>query len=157
MLIEMELREIIRASESAVIVLGEKNGEGREFPLVTNPGQALDLEMAVNKECAPRPLTHDLILNVIDGMGGTLRRILVDKLEFEEHGPGGTYHGKLDIEQADGSSVWIDSRPTDAVVLASKIDVPIFVEEEVLKRVGAKSGQDEEEDETPDEDDDDDE
>ena len=86
MLVEMELREIIRGRGMAAIVLGETHGEGREFPVYIDETQAMALELAVNGEQAPRPLTHDLVLNVVSGLGGTLKRIIVDKLVTDELG-----------------------------------------------------------------------
>ena len=132
MLVEMELREIIRGPDvGAIFVLAEKdeNGKNREFPIETDNFQASALELAVNRIKAPRPLTHDLVLNVIAGMGGELKRIIVDKLENN------TFFGKLDIKQSDHSTAWIDVRPSDAVIIASKVASPIFVDEEVLKEV----------------------
>ena len=137
MLVEMELREIIRGRDVAAIVLGEKHGANREFPVYIDYIQAAALEMAVNGEQAPRPLTHDLVLNVVSGMGGTLKRIIVDKLVTDELG-NGTFYAKLDIVRSDHSSAWIDARPSDAVVLASKLHLPIYVDEEVLREVKAR-------------------
>ena len=142
MLVKMELRQIIRAGQgAAVIVLGEVEGKNREFPVIIDHLQAQALEMAVNKTSAPRPLTHDLVLNVITGMGGKLTRIIVDKLQVEKYPNGaesGVFHGKLAIDREGADPVLIDTRPSDAVVLASKESVPIFVDEEVLEQVDAK-------------------
>lgn len=131
MLVEMELREIVRAMEGggAIFVLGEKGGMSREFPIEVDTFQASALELAINDIRAPRPLTHDLVLNVVEGMGGVLKRVIVDKLENN------TFYGKLDIQQKDHSTAWIDVRPSDALVVASKVSAPIFVDEEVLNLV----------------------
>ena len=137
MLVEMELREIIRGRGVAAIVLGESHGRNREFPVYIDETQAMALEMAVNDEQAPRPMTHDLVLNVVSGLGGTLRRIIVDKLVTDELG-NGTFYAKLDIEKNDHVSTWIDARPSDAVVLASKLRLPIYVDEDVLREVHAR-------------------
>lgn len=136
MLVEMELREILRGQSVTAIVLGEKSGENRQFPVYIGPYEAEALERAVHGIDTPRPLTHDLVLNVVRDMGGTLKRVIVDKLVDEVHG--GTFYGKLDVQLRDASSVWIDSRPSDAVVLASKTGVPVFVDEEVLAKVNAQ-------------------
>ncbi len=133
-LVEMDLREILRGPLSATIVLGEVEGEGREFPVDIDLHAATALEMAVNGEQTPRPLTHDLILNVLEGLGASLKRVIVDELRLDEFGRG-TFHGKLDVEKNDLSTTWIDSRPSDSLVLASKLGVPIFVNEEVLNQV----------------------
>ncbi|MFW6303961.1 MAG: bifunctional nuclease family protein [Candidatus Sumerlaeota bacterium] len=136
MLIEMELKQILRSAEMAAIVLCEKKEPRREFPVYIDQVQAQALEFAVNGVRTPRPLTHDLVLNVIEGMGGKLRRVIIDKIE------NATFYGKLDIEQRDHSSTWIDVRPSDAVVVGSKIMVPIFVDEQVLLNVNARPAED---------------
>ena len=93
--------------------------------------------MAVNGQQAPRPLTHDLVLNVVAGLGGALKRIIVDKIVTDERG-NGTFYAKLDVVKSDHSSAWIDARPSDAVVLASKLHLPIYVDEDVLREVQAR-------------------
>jgi bifunctional DNase/RNase len=139
MLVEMELREIVRGAGMHLIALGERLHERRQFTIAIGMNETLALEMAVHGEVATRPLTHDLIVNVIQGMGGALRRVIIDRLveEWDEKAQRlhGVYHGKLDIQLRDHTSVWIDSRPSDAIVLASRLRVPIFVDEEVLRAV----------------------
>jgi hypothetical protein len=140
MLVEMELREILTTGPITAIVLSEKDGRERQFPIYIGPAEASALQLAVRKDILPpfaRPLTHDLILGVLEGLGATLRRVIVDKL-VEEEGGGGTFYGKLDVERSDHSTVWIDSRPSDAIVLATKMSVSIWVDEEVLRQVGAE-------------------
>lgn len=141
MLVELELRQIIRGPEfSAVIVLGEKADANREFPIYIDQFQAGALEMAIRGIEADRPLTHDLVVNVIRDMGGTLRRVIIDKLALVDMRE--TFFAKLDVEMADHSSTWIDARSSDAVVLSSKLHVPIYADEEVLKAVNAKPSPD---------------
>jgi uncharacterized protein len=136
MFVEMELKQILRSADMAAIVLCEKREPHREFPVYIDQIQAQALEFAVNGVKTPRPLTHDLVLNVIDGLGGKLRRVIIDRIE------NATFYGKLDIEQSDHSSTWIDVRPSDAVVVGSKKMAPIFVDEDVLQSVEAKPAED---------------
>ncbi|MFP4380914.1 MAG: bifunctional nuclease family protein [Candidatus Sumerlaeia bacterium] len=131
MLIEMELREICRSTDMNAVVLREKEGDNRQFPIYIGIYEASALEMAIHEQNAPRPLTHDLVLKVLGGMGGKLKRIIVDKLEQD------TFFSKLDIELKDHTSAWVDSRPSDALVLASKLKVPIFADESVLDKANA--------------------
>jgi len=133
MLIEMELREILTGVDiDPTIVLAEKNGKSRHLPILIGPYEVQMLEWAVFKKAAPRPLTHDLVLNVINGMGGKLHRVIVDQMSEDKSNMVGFYHGKLDVELNDHTRTWIDSRPSDAIVLAAKLSLPIFVEEDVL-------------------------
>jgi uncharacterized protein len=129
--IEMELREIQIVedlSRSQIIVLGEIDGD-RMFPIYIGFQEAMAMDLAARGEKTPRPLTHDLILNVLDGVNAKLERVLVVKLEHD------TFFGALEVNTGDGSTVRIDSRPSDAIVLATKRRAPIFVEEKVLLEV----------------------
>jgi uncharacterized protein len=143
-LIEMELREIQMIedfSRSQIIVLAEKEGE-RAFPIFIGLHEAMAMDLAARQEKTPRPLTHDLIMNVIDGLGAKLVRAMVVKLEHD------TFLGAIELETAAGGLVRIDSRPSDAIVLATKRRAPIFVEEQVLvdvQRGADAAGADEEE------------
>ena len=130
-LVEMELREIQMKDDaigSQVIVLGEKNGE-REFPIFIGYAEALALDLALHGYKNQRPMTHDLIYNIIDGLGGEMVRVIVDDLRQD------TFFGKLVIRGARGTEELIDTRPSDAIVLATKRQVPIFVAEHVLDMV----------------------
>jgi len=129
--VEMELREIQIVEDLAhmqIIVLGEKYGE-RSFPIFIGLNEAVAMDMAARGQTAPRPLTHDLICNVIDGLGATLERCLVVKLEND------TFYGALELRNENGSTIRIDARPSDAIVLATKLHVQIFVEETVLQEI----------------------
>ena len=136
MLIEMELREILQGVDmEPLILLVEKGGGERQLPIMIGKYEVDMLRFAVFKERALRPLTHDLVLNVITGLGATLKRIIVDQISKQQGGGviSSCYHGKLDLEMADQTRTWIDSRPSDAIILATKLGLPIYVDEEVLK------------------------
>ena len=131
MMIEMELREIQIKEDSAssqVIILGEKDGP-REFPIYIGLFEAYAMDTAVRGYHHKRPMTHDLVFNVIGGMGGEMVRVLIDELRED------TFHGKLVVQKPDGEEALIDSRPSDAIVLACKAQVPIFVADEVLDQI----------------------
>lgn len=135
--IEMEVREIQTSDDPRdlpIIVLAEKAGE-REFPIFIGHMEARALEEAVVGSAAHllgyprRPMTHDLILNTIDGLTATFKRVLITRLEA------GTFYGALELTTEQGEVAQIDSRPSDAMVLAMKRKIPIFVEENVLAEV----------------------
>ncbi|MEQ8819057.1 MAG: bifunctional nuclease family protein [Sumerlaeia bacterium] len=129
-MVEMELREIqiSHVSPHQIIVLEEKDG-ARSFPIFIGLYEASQADDAVRRRKAARPLTHDLILNVIEGMNGALEGVVVDSLTND------TFHGKLMVRLETGEMVKIDCRPSDAVVLSAKADVPIFVADDVLDHV----------------------
>lgn len=131
MLIEMELREIVMKEElrgSQIVVLGEKDGE-REFPIFIGYFEANAMYFAVHGHQPTRPMTHDLVFNIVEGLDARLVGVCVDDLRED------TFHGKLMLETAEGRQVLVDSRPSDALVLAMKRQAPIYVEERVLDSV----------------------
>lgn len=140
MMIEMELVEIQITDELGpqIIILKEKDGD-RHFPIFIGNYEVAILDQTVRGMEAARPLTHDLILNVVDGLGGTLTGVVVDELRRD------TFHGKLLVRNGDGEVVRIDTRPSDAMVLAMKTRVPIYVEDEVLAQAGRDENDDDDE------------
>jgi len=125
--IRMDLVKILiqETSEHQVIVLREREGE-RMFPILIGPYEAMAIDRRVKKLLAPRPLTHDLLNNTISGLGGVLSRIVINDLQDN------TFFAKLIVGTSDGE-VEIDSRPSDAIALASLDNIPIYVEEKVLE------------------------
>ena len=97
----------------------------RVFPIVIGIFEASSIDRRVRNQATPRPLTHDLLANAIDLLGGDLQDIYIN--ELREH----TYFAKLRIRQ-NGELVEIDSRPSDAIALAVTANVPIYVAEDVL-------------------------
>ena len=125
----MELKRIIisEVHDQQVIMLKEVDGD-RSFPIVIGIFEATSIDRRVKGMPSPRPLTHDLVANVIDQLGGELRDIFIS--ELRDH----TYFAKLRIRQ-NGELVEVDSRPSDAIALAVTAKVPIFVAEDVLNEV----------------------
>jgi bifunctional DNase/RNase len=124
--VQMELKRIIISEviDHQMIWLKEIDGD-RVFPIVIGIFEATSIARRVRKENAPRPLTHDLIANVIDNLGAELQDIYIN--ELRDH----TYYAKLRIRQ-NGELVEIDSRPSDAIALAVTANVPIYVSEDVI-------------------------
>lgn len=126
----MELTRIIinETSDSHIIFLKEVDGE-RMFPIVIGFFEASSIERRVKNVTTQRPLTHDLLANTIDLLGGDLQDIYIN--ELREH----TYFAKLRIRH-DGELIEVDSRPSDAIALAVTVDVPIYVADDILDDVG---------------------
>jgi bifunctional DNase/RNase len=125
----MELTRIIinETSDSHIIFLKEVEGE-RTFPIMIGLFEASSIDRRVRNQVSPRPLTHDLLANAIDLLGGDLQDIYIN--ELREH----TYFAKLRIRH-EGELIEVDSRPSDAIALAVTVDVPIYVAEEILDEV----------------------
>ena len=128
-MIQMELSRIIicDTSDQQVIVLKEKDGT-RNFPIRIGTFEAGAIDRGVKELRTSRPLTHDLLSNVLDSLGVELERIVVSDLRR------GTFYAKL-ILQRDGEVIEVDSRPSDAIALAVVRNTPIFVMEKVLQEV----------------------
>jgi len=124
--VQMELKRIIISEviDHQMIWLKEVDGE-RVFPIVIGIFEATSIDRRVKKMHSPRPLTHDLITNVVDSLGAELQDIYIN--ELRDH----TYFAKLRIRQS-GELVEIDCRPSDAIALAVTASVPIYVAEDVL-------------------------
>jgi bifunctional DNase/RNase len=127
--VEMELSRIIiqETAEQQIIVLKEKFGE-RAFPIVIGNVEAYAIDRRLKGYQTPRPLTHDLVHNVITQLGGRLERIVINDLR--DH----TFFARLIIRQ-DEQLVEVDTRPSDAIALGVVNNTPIFVAEHVLNDV----------------------
>lgn len=127
----MELSRIIisETTEEQVIVLREAGGT-RAFPIVIGIWEALSIDRSIKGRKTPRPMTHDLIGQVIADLDARLERIVITELKER------TFYANL-ILQRNGDSVEVDSRPSDAIALAVLMKVPIYVEERVLVDAGA--------------------
>ncbi len=125
--VHMELKRIVinEVHDQQVIMLREVDGE-RSFPIVIGIFEATSIDRRVKGIQSPRPLTHDLLANVIDNLGGDLQDIFIS--ELSEH----TYFAKLRIRK-DGELIEVDCRPSDAIALAVTAKVPIFVAEGVIE------------------------
>ncbi|MBO0699252.1 MAG: bifunctional nuclease family protein [Zavarzinella sp.] len=122
----MELKRIIisEVHEQQIIVLREVDGE-RSFPIVIGIFEATSIDRRVKNIIPPRPLTHDLIVSVVEQLGGDVQDIVISDLQ--DH----TYFAKLRVRK-DGELIEIDCRPSDAIAVAVTAKVPIWVAEDVL-------------------------
>jgi bifunctional DNase/RNase len=128
-MIKMELARIVisETSDEQVIVLRDAGGE-RAFPIVIGIFEAVAIDRNLKGKKTPRPMTHDLLENVIRGLDATLDRIHINDLKER------TFFASL-ILKRNGKRVEVDSRPSDAIALAVLMKAPIYVEEKVLRDV----------------------
>ena len=130
MSVQMELYKIIisEMQDQQIIVLKEVDGE-RKFPIVIGNTEAVAIDRRLNGIPTPRPMTHDLLANIIEAMGGSIEKIEINDLQ--DH----TFFAKIHIRQGP-KTVEVDSRPSDAIALGIASVIPIFVAEHVLAEVG---------------------
>ena len=133
-MVHMELKSVIisETNDEQIIVLKEVEG-ARQFPIVIGIWEAFAIDRNLKEKKTPRPMTHDLIENVIRQMDGTLDRIVVNDLRNQ------TFFAKLMIKR-NGKVIEVDSRPSDAIALAVQMKVPIYVAEKVLETVRPVEG-----------------
>jgi uncharacterized protein len=132
--------ESIRVSlvtNQRVVILKELEGE-RYLPIWIGPFEAEAIAMELQGVEAARPLPYDIMKTIIGDLGGRVRRILVTTLRDD------VFFATIVIEAA-GRQVEVDSRPSDAIALAVRTKVPIFVDESVMESAGVVFGEDEEE------------
>ena len=122
-------------SPSRVVVLKEREGP-RYLAIVIDTAQADAIAVRLQDRQVARPLTHDLLREVVESVGASVSQVVVTKLIDQ------TYFANIVIE-LDGRRVEVDSRPSDAIALAVRVEVPIFVDEEVLKQAGFEPDQEE--------------
>ena len=109
-----------------VVMLKEKIAE-RYLPIWIGPAEADAIAVKLQDVTVPRPLTHDLLRTVINTLGATINSIIVSDLKND------TFFAKV-ILNVDGGQMEIDSRPSDALALAVRAEVPIYAEEVVLDK-----------------------
>jgi bifunctional DNase/RNase len=134
-MIEMVI-ESIRVSlmnYQRVVILKEKESD-RYLPIWIGPAEADAIAVRLQEVAVSRPLTHDLLRSIIDTLGGSIQYIVVNDLAND------TFYARI-IMEVDGRSMEIDSRPSDAIALAVRVQVPIFAEEAVLDKAGVRLDQ----------------
>ncbi len=117
-------------TKSPILVLKDE-GDTRVLPIWIGAMEAMSISMAINKIPFQRPMTHDLLLNVIGDMGGIVVRVEIIAIE------NGTFFAEIVVSMEDETRR-IDSRPSDAIALAVRAKCPIFVDEAVLEEAGGK-------------------
>ena len=129
MQVRMDLAKIIitETEDRRIIVLKERDGT-RTFPIVIGIAEACAIDRRLKGIQTLRPLTHELLASVIEQLGGQLEKIVINDLRD------GTFYARLMVRQ-DGRLREIDSRPSDAIALGVATEVPVYVEEHVLREV----------------------
>jgi bifunctional DNase/RNase len=127
--VEVELSKIIinEAVDQQIIVLKELEGQ-RSFPIVIGMTEILAIDRRLKNIQLPRPMTHDLLADVIDRMGGEVEKVVISDLS------NGTFYARLHIN-TNGDTMEVDSRPSDAIALGVGIGASIFVDERVFENM----------------------
>ncbi len=114
-----------RASNTPVVILREV-GTDRVLPIWIGPGEASAIAMHLGGVSFQRPLTHDLLVSILGGLGGTLQRVLITRVEDS------TYFAELIIDR-DGDLISVDARPSDSIAMALRAQARIFADDALLE------------------------
>lgn len=125
--IEMKIRGLMMdpASNMPIVILKDVNGPA-VLPIWVGIYEANAIALEIEKVATPRPMTHDLIKNVLLGLEAHVHKVVVSDLRDD------TFYAVIWLEK-EGQTISIDSRPSDALALALRVDCPIYAEDEVLK------------------------
>lgn len=129
MLVQIEVMKVAvdRRRKAPVVILQETNGE-RILPILIGPGEAQAIATQLEKMKFVRPLTHDLLVSVLSGLGGSLQRVVISRVEES------TYYAELLIDQR-GKMITVDARPSDSIAVALRTDAQIFAEDDLLESI----------------------
>lgn len=116
-----------------VLVLLQSNG--KILPILIGASEGLSIDLALRGKKPPRPLSHDLICNILAGLRAKLNSVVIYKLENE------TFFAHMNIEQRNAQGeveqiLKIDARPSDSIAIALRVGCPIYVAEEVMEIAG---------------------
>ncbi|MFQ6046628.1 MAG: bifunctional nuclease family protein [Gemmatimonadales bacterium] len=114
-----------RATNTPVVILQEREGE-RVLPIWIGPSEASAIAMELAGVKFSRPLTHDLVKQVIVGLGGELKRVLITRVKEN------TYFAELHLHRND-HVIQIDARPSDSIAVALRLKAPIYTDEALLE------------------------
>ena len=126
--IEVKIRALMMDPNSGtpIIILKDVNSETM-LPIWVGAYEANAIALEIEKIAPPRPMTHDLLRNLIIELGLTVDRVVVTSLRDN------TFYAVIELTSGEGDAMRLDSRPSDAIALALRADCPIFVDLEVIQ------------------------
>jgi bifunctional DNase/RNase len=125
--VEMKIRGLMMdpVTNMPIVILKDVNGDS-VLPIWVGIYEANAIALEIEKVSTPRPMTHDLIKNLLTGLDTRVHKVVVNELRED------TFYAVIWLER-NGHIISVDSRPSDALAIALRLDCPIFVEDEVLK------------------------
>ncbi len=126
-------------SNTPIALLRERSGARRVLPIFIGGPEATAIAFALEEVVTPRPMTHDLIRDVLDDLGVSIESVVVTELRDR------TFYAEIELHAADGVHR-ISSRPSDAIALAIRAGTPIFASEQVLDEAGFEAEDEAEDD-----------
>jgi len=132
--VEMQIRGLMMdpVTNMPIVVLKDVAGDA-VLPIWVGIFEANAIALELEKTATPRPMTHDLLLQMAKGLNAVVRKVVVSELRND------TFHAVIWLEQA-GETVTMDARPSDAIALALRWDCPIYVNRAVLENTRQMAG-----------------
>lgn len=125
-------------TNNPIVLLREANGAHRVLPIFIGPVEATAIAFAIQGVVTQRPMTHDLIRDVLVSLGVGVERIVITELRDR------TFYAEIQMTR-NGTACEVSSRPSDAIALAARLGTPIFADESVLEEAAVAVGEEEEE------------
>lgn len=137
MLVEVKVQSLglDRSTNTPVVILQECGGE-RVLPIWIGPGEASAIAMQLAAMQFARPLTHDLLVSLLKGLGGKVQKVLITRVEKS------TYYAEL-IVQRNGQVFSVDARPSDSIAVALRVDARIYAQDTLLEQATVEVTEDE--------------
>lgn len=125
--VEMKIRTLMMdpVTQMPIVILRDMSGD-TILPIWVGPYEANAIALEIEKVSTARPMTHDLIKTLLNGLDAQVKKVVVNELKDE------TFYALIWLEK-NGEIISVDSRPSDALALALRTDCPIFVDDSVLK------------------------
>ncbi|HEX8457216.1 MAG TPA: bifunctional nuclease family protein [Pyrinomonadaceae bacterium] len=138
--IEVKIRGLMMDPNSGtpIVILKDVNSETL-LPIWVGAYEANAIALEIEKIATQRPMTHDLLRNLIVEMGARVERVVVTELRDN------TFFAVIEMRSSNGEFMMLDSRPSDAIALALRADCPIYVNEEVIQASHSLAGEETEE------------
>ena len=128
MLVEIKVQSLglDRRTNTPVVILQETDGD-RVLPIWIGPGEASAIATQLAQMTFSRPLTHDLLVSVLGGLGGALQKVIINRVEDQ------TYYAEMVI-QRNGEMITVDARPSDSIAVALRTKAKMFAQDGLLEK-----------------------
>ena len=131
-LVEVKRISYYPPSKGYAVLLQEKEG-GRSLPIVVGSAEAQAIALYLEGVNMPRPMTHDLLANVMESIDAEVSRVLIARIS------NGTFYAEIEVSSPHSGEIVIDSRPSDAIAIALRTLTPIYISDEVMDSAGIEN------------------
>ena len=128
-LVEVKRISYYPPSKGYAVLLQEKDSN-RSLPIIVGSNEAQAIALYIEGVDMPRPMTHDLLINVLDLLESDIKQVSIARMK------NGTFFAEIEVSNSQVGDIMIDSRPSDAIAVALRTMTPIYVSDEVMERAG---------------------